>query len=619
MSKQFNINYSEILLTDEMLAYNDLKLHFKDLSGKWQANFEEDYRKKYQKIEDVVQEVFDLGCVYIQKSVEEAINILAQQGVFDIDEKVFVNKYFDKYFDWEEEYQKVEDKYMAIVLEQQDLDEYRTARRHNRGKWQGGGFGLSGALVGATQAGAVNLATGAVHGLVNLGGKAISSAIAKSDKSKLFKDTGTLQTLADGVMNNCYKVHYALIDALRDKRITIGCYVTQPNSEKAQALFNNYSKGIIDKEQQAGILEEIITLNPYHYKVYEFIIKEYGDEKGEVDRLTQLLGLDMTYYKNKLVDQYYKALSVDTEQSTLESREKFIQYSKFLGVEDIKIYLDEMADILTEHDRKIRTVDEIEFSTRDEAKKAAEELSIIKRILAGISEEKEEILLEGLECLIHANITTCLNEKYQKQLEQRIQQAIQDADQAYMDIKFNLTELETEIELNQALENIKSIELRTIWIIENKVKDLEAKRELIIENQDRAFIEKIFETYLFLTPLHIEQVIHQIQSACIRTEKVKEEKIRWIQASSEKLIKQHSKHLEKAIQYEDHMNAPIVVKEEKSSFFGRLSKAISTSIDVVKDKLFIEDQKRSWEFVMQKQNVNIKGIIAARNHSLNQN
>lgn len=46
-------------------------------------------------------------------------------------------------------YDELEEKYSKIVLSQEQQEEYRRLRKANRGRWQGGGFGVGGALKGA--------------------------------------------------------------------------------------------------------------------------------------------------------------------------------------------------------------------------------------------------------------------------------------------------------------------------------------------------------------------------------------------------------------------------------------------------------------------------------------
>ena len=77
----------------------------------------------------------------------------------------------------------VYDRYAEVVMNEEELDRYRVARREGRARWQGGGFGLAGALSGAVTASALNLVTGAGHMVFNAVGKTISSIASRDRKS----------------------------------------------------------------------------------------------------------------------------------------------------------------------------------------------------------------------------------------------------------------------------------------------------------------------------------------------------------------------------------------------------------------------------------------------------
>lgn len=62
--------------------------------------------------------------------------------------------------------------------------EYRKLRKASRGRWQGGGFGVGGAIKGAAEAGMMNMGTGAIHSVVNGLGNLKSELKASRQKAK---------------------------------------------------------------------------------------------------------------------------------------------------------------------------------------------------------------------------------------------------------------------------------------------------------------------------------------------------------------------------------------------------------------------------------------------------
>lgn len=86
--------------------------------------------------------------------------------------------------------------------------EYRRLRKASRGRWQGGGFGVGGAIKGAAQAGMMNMGTGAIHSVVNGLGNIKSEIKASRKKSKIVRSildgipekTDELLSQIDGLM-----------------------------------------------------------------------------------------------------------------------------------------------------------------------------------------------------------------------------------------------------------------------------------------------------------------------------------------------------------------------------------------------------------------------------------
>lgn len=111
-------------------------------------------------------------------------------------------------------FNKVYDRYAEVVMNEEELDRYRVARREGRARWQGGGFGLAGALSGAVTASALNLVTGAGHMVFNAVGKTISSIASSFKLSKIYNDPKTCNTLTVGLRKSVFNLHFALVDCL---------------------------------------------------------------------------------------------------------------------------------------------------------------------------------------------------------------------------------------------------------------------------------------------------------------------------------------------------------------------------------------------------------------------
>lgn len=610
MDRIFSINNISIEFSNEMNEYNKVRHTFLELGHKLSNEFVDEYNSKYTSIDEVSEKGLELGNSYLMKCVDKALEILVSSyDLISIDREFFIKNYYKKYITWENDFNKVNEKYLSIILEQEQLDEYRTNRRENRTKWYASGYDIQSAVENKIKAEALNMATNAIHGAVNIAGKYISTMEADEQKKKIFEDPENLNILATSINYNCFVMHKAVIDALYDNKIkSVEKYPSKEDIEKSKALFNNYKNGLINDNKKDEILKQIIILNPYNKEIYMQIIDEQGDKSGEIESIATYLDIDINEYKFKLLNEYFESLSVDTEEQTLDSKKKFNDYSTFIGVYNIDEYMNKFDEILVIHDKNIRTVDGIEFETREEASIAKEELNIIMSTIMKYGEEKEENILNAIE-EINNKITTSLKEKYIGKLNDSLKIAIFNADKEYLDNKYNISAMIIEEDTIQSLKQLEQESIRSKDILENKIKEIQQKQLEIIELNDRKYAEDILKKYLFFSLNDINIAKEEISLSSIRTQKVKDEKIDFLEINGQKLIRDDMKRLEKAIKYEEYLSRPKQEKviNEKKGFFGSISRAISTGVDTVKEKI-IDDQKESWNYITKNGTIPLESI-----------
>ena len=214
MDRSFQLGTYDIEFKEEFINYNNLRKRFLDLSIEAYEKFQALYKSNCLNIDDVHNRAYELGCNCISSNIDEAIKILISYGLMHVDKNGFIDNYYSSFFTWEDEFEEVDSRYRQIVLTAEQEKAYRDERKDARGRWQGGGFGLGGAIGGAMQAGAMNAVTGAAHSAFNFVGNMVTSASINSKKEKLFAAASTFEDLAEGVMSNVYKIHYAVVEAL---------------------------------------------------------------------------------------------------------------------------------------------------------------------------------------------------------------------------------------------------------------------------------------------------------------------------------------------------------------------------------------------------------------------
>ena len=178
-------------ISNEDHIYHQLRQEFYEFALSCSREYEEQYKKNYINLDDVIKRAYKDAMFLIGRGIEYSVEKLISYSVLEVDKDSFLENYYDKITFFEDAYGGIEEKYFGILENSQMIDEYRYQRRQSRGKIIGGGFGVSGAVKGMATAGAFNMATGAIHatfnGLGSMGTK-VGNAIKKSN---IYKDTDT--------------------------------------------------------------------------------------------------------------------------------------------------------------------------------------------------------------------------------------------------------------------------------------------------------------------------------------------------------------------------------------------------------------------------------------------
>lgn len=334
---------------------------------------------------------YKYGTQLILLAVDKIVNSFIQMGIYTLDRDGFIEKYYDEGFVWPEANGKIVDKYMDIKLKAEELDAYRTARRESRGRFIGGGFGLTGATKGMMQAGALNLATGAVHGVFNLVAKGIS-AIGDSIKlSSLYESKKTHATLWKGIYQSVFNLHLSTVEAMRDMGLLeinekLVPYLFNDNSQIASRIVNNFPQ--MPKDVVMSEFPKVLLMNPYEDKIYLTMLDLFGDRDGGLERVAKYFGVScVSVAKKKQVQALYKNLQPQFEVSEEKARSAkkiFVSQCSDNGWTGVnQEFLHEIDKAIDQYSLKARTVEDYIFPTREEANLARKEIKVMKRDLPG--------------------------------------------------------------------------------------------------------------------------------------------------------------------------------------------------------------------------------------------
>lgn len=246
------------------VAYNSIRMDFIKMANEAAAQYEKLY-KQDGSIQKVINGLGEQMHDCLAPALDHCITTLIQHGVIDIDVQAFAERYQSFAEPCAEAFNDVYDRYAEVVMDEEELNEYRKARREGRARWQGGGFGLAGALSGAVTAGALNLVMGAGHMVFNAIGRTFSSIATSFKLSKIYDDPNTCKTLLKGLRLSVFNLHFALVcclDELDIDHVPASGLVTPEEHRQGEAILSNVDKLPTEDDKQAALLR-VFDLDPY--------------------------------------------------------------------------------------------------------------------------------------------------------------------------------------------------------------------------------------------------------------------------------------------------------------------------------------------------------------------
>ena len=141
-----------------------------------------------------------------------------------------------------------------------DIEEaYRRMRKSSRGRWVGGGFGMSGAIKGAATAGVMNLGMGAIHSAVNGLGNVKTNFKASGSKQKIIRDI--LDDIPENTKKLLSAIHPILIKNIKEKQSE---FFWKKDVEKEKEI----QERLQSSKDKSEVIAELLSQNPYDVDNY---------------------------------------------------------------------------------------------------------------------------------------------------------------------------------------------------------------------------------------------------------------------------------------------------------------------------------------------------------------
>ncbi len=361
--------------------------------------------RSYGSMDTAVQRACDDLWNLFSAVVEEYVNYWIEDGYYDLSpESFFKNYYLPKYpnqqLQIQTAYDELEEKYSKIVLSQEQQEEYRRLRKANRGRWQGGGFGVGGALKGAATAGAMNMVTGIGHGVVNTIGNIGTSIATAGKKRKLYEDEETLVALQTALSNDIFYILTANIKfAMSHTRLK---YKERYHNEceKARTILKNISNFNLPEKEYNKAIFQVFDLDPYNPELYRQLLIHYGDMNHELEQIADFFGAleSLKEYKNQILLEISGSEKAETYLDYERLLEKMEESAKFYGIDETNSpVFKETQENYKRLELEARTFENIVYDSVEEAQKARKEKEELDKIINLIDFSSETALAKGLE------------------------------------------------------------------------------------------------------------------------------------------------------------------------------------------------------------------------------
>ena len=261
---ELKLGNSIYTVDDNMDLYNKYRQYYRQAAIEASKKYCDTYLE-ISNIEKAMDALISLYSETADKLVKYACKTLFEYGIYDVSTDVFTEKYYDDYFNIESEIEPVCKELYEIARYADELQGNLEKLQSSRGYWEGGGFGLKGAIKGAVTAGALNMASGAVHGIGDFFRSISNDSKVQKRKEQLYNDDETHQLLCDAIYTSCYGIFGGLYEEL----IVHGVLTDVSfKTKEAMAMFDNAQQFIDDETERNIFFVKCICMDPYESDFY---------------------------------------------------------------------------------------------------------------------------------------------------------------------------------------------------------------------------------------------------------------------------------------------------------------------------------------------------------------
>lgn len=415
---EFNDRYFEWSFQERMR--NMLMSEFTNFGWTMKNDFLAYYKNNIKTIDDVTQKALPRFTNIIQKAVSAGVHQLIQFKIDYYAEEELIELMFED-FDIEQYLEPIGNAIDEVQNYAIQLGAAREAQRMGRSRWQGGGFGVRGAIKGAIKAGAMNVATDAIRSIGDGIRNSADRNKVKTIEKERIQDPDNRYCMANGIFDSCVHLFYCVYRILIEEGV-----LTFVDMDTAQidAKIKNYTRRLDEnpeyfeklREVYLDGIQEVPVRTDYYAELYDLLDIDDFELKMKLYDIAKIWSVDemfaeMIWQSNEEELDVLKQLP-ENNLSEVNDKLSILYDARFMrryyaiedaGLNEVIGILEEIEKILREEggynsasikgraeiNYKLRKLGEEERAKKESEKRAKEEKEEAERIKR---QEKEDVV-----------------------------------------------------------------------------------------------------------------------------------------------------------------------------------------------------------------------------------
>ncbi len=308
MSKTFNVLGKNIIFKDEEKLYIDIRNIFYKEALESSENFIDKFNKKYTSLDDFMIRGNSDGIKVIDSALEKGFNLLKNMGINGIDFNCF-QKYSKNYLgNWKKSFLNIKEQYNILMDKK-----YKRKNRRVRKVVRKGLARANSNSYRAVEESIESKFLETIYEIVSIAGdilKNIELHIRIHNKmSKIFKDIETKKKLKNGIYEDIFSIHYAVIDIInKEKGYDINPFYDKKGKKEAKDIYYKLIDGEIKKEKVKEKSQEMIYKYPFSKKFYRFVLGYFKSYDKEIEEYAKFFGMDIRSIRDIMIKQNLKKI-----------------------------------------------------------------------------------------------------------------------------------------------------------------------------------------------------------------------------------------------------------------------------------------------------------------------